>query len=169
MDLHFSIANFADIVSFGSSPSSSCALSAWWLFFQASWVTMGLSIIIIINILFFRIISIIIIMIILLGLLSHYGPGHHDYTDTNMALSKVNKNFCHLFWNKQIIIFFTKISPGKMKVRTIIKKLSTKLKESENLVKLMELQRDLVSIIIFHTFWGSLRIKVWDTYVVRKD
>jgi len=50
-------------------------------------------------------------------LLSHYGPGHHDYTDTNMALSKV---------------------------RTIIKKLSTKLKESENLVKLMELQRDLV-------------------------
>ena len=23
------------------------------------------------------------------GLLSHYGPGHHDYTDTNMALSKV--------------------------------------------------------------------------------
>jgi len=37
------------------------------------------------------------------GLLSHYGPGHHDYTDTNMALSKV---------------------------RTIIKKLSTKLKES---------------------------------------
>ena len=67
---------------------------------------MGLSIIIIINILFFRIISIIIIMIILSGLLSHYGPGHHDYTDTNMALSKVNKNFCHLFWNKQIIIFF---------------------------------------------------------------
>lgn len=50
-------------------------------------------------------------------LLSHYGPSHHDYTDTNMALSKV---------------------------RTIIKKLSTKLKESENLVKLMELQRDLV-------------------------
>jgi len=50
-------------------------------------------------------------------LLNHYGGGHHDYTDTNMALSKV---------------------------RTIIKKLSTKLKESENLVKLMELQRDLV-------------------------
>jgi len=50
-------------------------------------------------------------------LLNHYGSGHHDYTDTNMALSKV---------------------------RTIIKKLSTKLKESENLVKLMELQRDLV-------------------------
>eukprot|EP00092_Neocalanus_flemingeri_P004431 GFUD01004766.1.p1 GENE.GFUD01004766.1~~GFUD01004766.1.p1 ORF type:complete len:1020 (-),score=189.29 GFUD01004766.1:493-3552(-) len=50
-------------------------------------------------------------------LLNHYGCGHHDYTDTNMALSKV---------------------------RTIIKKLSTKLKESENLVKLMELQRDLV-------------------------
>jgi len=50
-------------------------------------------------------------------LLNHYGAGHHDYTDTNMALSKV---------------------------RTIIKKLSTKLKESENLVKLMELQRDLV-------------------------
>ena len=51
------------------------------------------------------------------GLLNHYGGGHHDYTDTNMALSKV---------------------------RSIIKKLSTKLKESENLVKLMELQRDLV-------------------------
>merc|ERR1719361_469589 len=50
-------------------------------------------------------------------LLNHYGGGHYDYTDTNMALSKV---------------------------RTIIKKLSTKLKESENLVKLMELQRDLV-------------------------
>jgi len=50
-------------------------------------------------------------------LLNHYGGGHQDYTDTNMALSKV---------------------------RTIIKKLSTKLKESENLVKLMELQRDLV-------------------------
>jgi len=50
-------------------------------------------------------------------LLNHYGGGHHDYTDTNMALSKV---------------------------RTIIKKLSAKLKESENLVKLMELQRDLV-------------------------
>ena len=30
------------------------------------------------------------------------------------------------------------------KVRSIIKKLSTKLKESENLVKLMELQHDLV-------------------------
>ena len=30
------------------------------------------------------------------------------------------------------------------KVRSIIKKLSTKLKESENIVKLMELQRDLV-------------------------
>ena len=51
------------------------------------------------------------------GLLNHYGGGHHDYTDTNMALSKV---------------------------RSIIKKLSTKLKESENIVKLMELQRDLV-------------------------
>lgn len=50
-------------------------------------------------------------------LLNHYGGGHHDYTDTNMALSKV---------------------------RSIIKKLSTKLKESENLVKLMELQHDLV-------------------------
>lgn len=50
-------------------------------------------------------------------LLNHYGGGHHDYTDTNMALSKV---------------------------RSIIKKLSTKLKESENIVKLMELQRDLV-------------------------
>merc|ERR1719438_158520 len=50
-------------------------------------------------------------------LLNHYGGGHHDYTDTNMALSKV---------------------------RNIIKKLSSKLKESENLVKLMELQRDLV-------------------------
>merc|ERR1719438_764023 len=50
-------------------------------------------------------------------LLNHYGGGHHDYTDTNMALSKV---------------------------RSIIKKLSTKLKESENVVKLMELQRDLV-------------------------
>ena len=50
-------------------------------------------------------------------ILNHYGSGHHDYTDTNMALSKV---------------------------RTIIKELSTKLKESENLVKLMELQRDLV-------------------------
>ena len=37
------------------------------------------------------------------GLLNHYGGGHHDYTDTNMALSKV---------------------------RTIIKKLSAKLKES---------------------------------------
>ena len=47
-----------------------------------------------------------------------------------------------------------------MKVRTIIKKLSTKLKESENLVKLMELQRDLVIIIIFHPFWRLLRIKV---------
>ena len=54
---------------------------------------------------------------LLAGLLNHYGGGHHDYTDTNMALSKV---------------------------RNIIKKLSTKLKESENLVKLMELQRDLV-------------------------
>jgi len=50
-------------------------------------------------------------------LLNHYGGGHYDYTDTNMALSKV---------------------------RNIIKKLSSKLKESENLVKLMELQRDLV-------------------------
>lgn len=51
-------------------------------------------------------------------LLNHYGSaGHQDYPDTNMALTKV---------------------------RTIIKKLSTKLKESENFVKLMELQRDLV-------------------------
>ena len=61
---------------------------------------------------------------------------------------------------------FTKISPGKMKVRTIIKKLSTKLKESENLVKLMELQRDLVIIIIFHPFWGLLRIKVCVGFVL---
>ena len=49
--------------------------------------------------------------------MNHYGGGHYDYTDTNMALSKV---------------------------RNIIKKLSNKLKQSENLVKLMELQRDLV-------------------------
>ena len=38
-----------------------------------------------------------------LGLLNHYGGSHHDYTDTNMALSKV---------------------------RNIIKKLTTRLKES---------------------------------------
>ena len=116
---------------------------------------MGLAIIIIINILFFCIISfiiIIIIMIILSGLLSHYGPGHHDYTDTNMALSKVQQELCSSFLEQTNHYFFTKISPGKMKVRTIIKKLSTKLKESENLVKLMELQRDLVIIIIFHPF-----------------
>jgi len=50
-------------------------------------------------------------------LLNHYGGSHHDYTDTNMALSKV---------------------------RNIIKKLTTRLKESENVVKLMELQRDLL-------------------------
>ena len=37
------------------------------------------------------------------GLLNHYGGGHYDYTDTNMALSKV---------------------------RNIIMKLSSKLKES---------------------------------------
>jgi len=55
--------------------------------------------------------------LLLESLLNHYGGGHHDYTDTNMALSKV---------------------------RNIIKKLSNKLKQSENLVKLMELQRDLV-------------------------
>ena len=143
-----------------SSPSSSSALSAWWSFFQASWVTIGLAIIIIINILFFCITSIIIIMIILSGLLSHYGPGHHDYTDTNMALSKVQKELLSSFLEQTNHHLFTKISPGKMKVRTIIKKLSTKLKESENLVKLMELQRDLVIIIIFHPFRGSLRIKV---------
>ena len=40
---------------------------------------------------------------LLAGLLNHYGSGHLDYPDANMALSKV---------------------------RTIIKKLSTKLKES---------------------------------------
>ena len=40
---------------------------------------------------------------IISGLLNHYGGGHHDYTDTNMALSKV---------------------------RNIIKKLSNKLKQS---------------------------------------
>ena len=33
------------------------------------------------------------------GLLSHYGPGHHDYTDTNMALSKVKiKSFISYFY-----------------------------------------------------------------------
>ena len=42
-------------------------------------------------------------MFIFSGLLNHYGGGHYDYTDTNMALSKV---------------------------RNIIKKLSSKLKES---------------------------------------
>ena len=47
-----------------------------------------------------------IIILLFAGLLNHYGSGHHDYTDTNMALSKV---------------------------RTIIKKLSTKLKESVRL------------------------------------
>jgi len=50
-------------------------------------------------------------------LLNHYGSSHHDYPDTNMALSKV---------------------------RAIIKKMSSKLKQSENLVKLMELQSDIV-------------------------
>ena len=49
-------------------------------------------------------------MLLLVGLLNHYGSGHHDYTDTNMALSKV---------------------------RTIIKKLSTKLKESVSLAVLL--------------------------------
>ena len=43
------------------------------------------------------------IKLIFAGLLNHYGGGHYDYTDTNMALSKV---------------------------RNIIKKLSSKLKES---------------------------------------
>ena len=51
---------------------------------------------------FFCIIS---IMIVLSGLLSHYGPGHHDYTDTNMALSKVQPELLTFFWNKQIIIY----------------------------------------------------------------
>ncbi|XP_023319872.1 FERM, ARHGEF and pleckstrin domain-containing protein 2 isoform X1 [Eurytemora carolleeae] len=55
--------------------------------------------------------------LILERLLNHYGGSNPDYPDANMALSKV---------------------------RTVIKKLSSKLKESENLVKLMELQRDLV-------------------------
>jgi len=55
--------------------------------------------------------------LILERLLKHYGGSNPDYPDTNMALSKV---------------------------RTIIKKLSTKLKQSENYVKLMELQRDMV-------------------------
>jgi len=41
--------------------------------------------------------------LLLESLLNHYGGGHHDYTDTNMALSKV---------------------------RNIIKKLSNKLKQS---------------------------------------
>ena len=31
------------------------------------------------------------------GLLSHYGPGHHDYTDTNMALSKVKMKSTFVF------------------------------------------------------------------------
>ena len=65
------------------------------------------SVIIIINILFFCITSIIIIMIILSGLLSHYGPGHHDYTDTNMALSKVQKELLSSFFgtNKSSFIY----------------------------------------------------------------
>jgi len=55
--------------------------------------------------------------LILEGLLNHYDSTNPDYPDTNMALSKV---------------------------RAIIKKLSVNIKESENLVKLMELQRDIV-------------------------
>jgi len=49
-------------------------------------------------------------------LLNHYGSGHHDYPDTNMALSKI---------------------------RIIIKTMAPKLKQSENFIKLMELQRDM--------------------------
>ena len=58
-----------------SSPSSSSSLSAWWSFFQASWVTMGLAIM-------------------------------TTLTPT-WLWARFNQNFCHLFWNKQIIIYFT--------------------------------------------------------------
>lgn len=55
--------------------------------------------------------------LILERLLNHYGSENADQPDTNMALSKV---------------------------RSIIKRLSLNLKESENVVKLMELERDLI-------------------------
>jgi tRNA A-37 threonylcarbamoyl transferase component Bud32 len=77
-----------------------------------------------------------IIVCILAGLLNQYGSSHPDYTDSNMALSKVISLIIVCILSGLLNQYgsshpdYTDSNMALSKVRTIIKRLSSKLKES---------------------------------------